>query len=114
MTFFLCLWLSLSLCIYLSINTQSEQQKEKSTLRNEDNLRGLWDIKGTNIRLMGVQEGEEREQGIENIFEVIMTEKFLNLEKKIDTQAQKVQRLPNKINPKRPTPRHIKIKMLEV
>ena len=60
-----------------------------------------------------VLKGEEREQGIENIFEVIMTEKFPNLEKKIDTQAQKVQRLPNKINPKRPTPRHIIIKMLK-
>ena len=88
MTFFLCLWLSLSLCIYLSINTQSEQQKEKSTLRNEDNLRGLWDIKGTNIRLMGVQEGEEREQGIENLCEKIMMENFPKLVKEIEAHTK--------------------------
>ena len=33
---------------------------------------------------MGVPEGEEREQEIENIFEKIMTENFPNLVKEID------------------------------
>ena len=37
-----------------------------------------------------------------------MTEKnFLNLGEETDTQIQKVQRIPNKINSKRPIPRHI-------
>ena len=40
-----------------------------------------------------------------------MTENFCNLAKEIDVQVQEVQRIPNKINPKRPTPRHIIIKM---
>ena len=31
--------------------------------------------------------------------------------KEIDIQAPKAQRVPNKMNPKRPTPRHIIIKM---
>ena len=31
--------------------------------------------------------------------------------KEIDIQAQKAQRVPNKMNPKRPTPRHIIIKI---
>ena len=52
-------------------------------------------------------EGEEREQGIENLFEKIMTENFPNLVKEIDIQAHEVQRVPNKMNPKRPTPRLI-------
>ena len=61
---------------------------------------------------MGVP-GEEIEQGIENLFEEIMTENFPNLVKEIDIQVQKVWRVPNKMDAKRPTPRHIIIKMLQ-
>ena len=47
--------------------TQSEQQKEKRILKNEDTLRDLWGkIKYTNIHITGVQEGEEREKGTEH------------------------------------------------
>ena len=61
---------------------QPEQQKEKRILKNEDSLRDLWDsIKRNNIRIIGVPKGEEREQGIENLFEEIMTENFPNLAK---------------------------------
>ena len=43
--------------------TAVEQNKEKRMKRNEDTLRDLWDnIKRTNIRIMGVPEGEERER----------------------------------------------------
>ena len=63
---------------------------------------------------MGVPEGEKRDQGIQNLCEKIITENFPNLVKEIDIQAQEVQRVPNKINPKRPTPRHIIIKMPKV
>ena len=40
-----------------------------------------------------------------------MTENFPNLVKEIDIQVQEVQRVPNTMNPKRTTPRHIVIKM---
>ena len=43
-----------------------------------------------------------------------MTENFPNLAKKIDTQVQEAQRVPNKMNRKRATPRHIIIKMPKV
>ena len=43
-----------------------------------------------------------------------MTENFPNLMKEIDIQAQEVQKVPNKMNPKRSTPRHIIIKMPKV
>ena len=43
-----------------------------------------------------------------------MTENFSNLVREIDIQLQEVQRVPNKMNPKRPTPRHIIIKMPKV
>ena len=43
--------------------TAAEQNKEKRMKRNEDSLRDLWDnIKCTNIRIIGVSEGEEREK----------------------------------------------------
>ena len=40
-----------------------------------------------------------------------MTQTFPNLVNKRDTQVQEAQRVPNKLDPKRPTPRHIIIKM---
>ena len=38
--------------------------------RNEGSLREVWDnIKYTNIHIIGVPEGEERDKGAKNIFE---------------------------------------------
>ena len=42
-----------------------------------------------------------------------MAEKFLNLKKETDFQVQESQRVPNKMNPKRPT-RHIIIKVAKI
>ena len=47
-------------------------------------------------------------------FEKIVKENFPNLVKETDMQVQEVQRAPNKMDAKRPTPRHIKIKMPKV
>ena len=44
---------------------------------------------------MGIPEGEENEQGTNNIFEETMTKNFPNLVKEKDTQLQEVQRVPN-------------------
>ena len=38
-------------------------------------------IKQNNIQIMGIPKGEESEQGIENLFEEIMTRNFPNLVK---------------------------------
>ena len=43
-----------------------------------------------------------------------MRENFLNLMKKIDIQVQEAQRVPNKLDTERPTPRHIIIQMPKV
>ena len=68
----------------------------------------LWDnFRHSNIHSIGVQEGEEKEQEIGNLFEKIMKEHFPNLVKEIDMQVQEAQRVPNKRDAKRPTPRHI-------
>ena len=68
-------------------------------------------MKSNNTHTMGIPEGEESEQGMGKLFEEIMTEKFPNLVKEKVTQVLKVQRVPNKLDPKSPTPRHIIIKM---
>ena len=52
---------------------------------------------------MGIPKEEEKEQGIENLFKEIITKNLLNLVKKKDTKAQEAQRVPNKLDPQRPT-----------
>ena len=59
-------------------------------------------------------EGAEEEQEIENLFEKIIKENFPNLVKEIDVQVQEAQRVPNKLDPKRTTPRYIIIKIPKV
>ena len=60
-------------------------------------------------------EGEEEDQEIENLFEQIMKENFPSLEKEIDSQeVQKAQRVPEKLDPRKHTPRHIIITLPKV
>ena len=68
-------------------------------------------MKHNNIHIIGTSEGEEEDQGIENLFEKIMMENFPNLMREKVTQIQETQRVPIRRNPKRPTSRHIIIKM---
>ena len=59
---------------------------------NEESLRELWDnVKRTNICIIGVQEGEEREKGTEEIFQEIIAENFPNTGKEPLTQIQEAQ-----------------------
>ena len=70
---------------------------------HERNVRDLWDnIKQANLHI-GILEGEEKEKGIENIFEEIMTENL----KETNIKIQEAHRAPNKLNPNRHIPRHI-------
>ena len=66
-------------------NIQPEKNEETRIRQNEERLRNLQDIlKCPNIRIIGVPEGDEEEQKIENLFEQIMKENFPNLAKEID------------------------------
>ena len=58
--------------------------------------------------------GGEREKGPEKICEEIIAENFSNTGKEIVNQAQEVQRVPGKINPRRSTLRHIVIKLTKI
>ena len=94
---------------------ETERKKEKRIKRNEDNLRDLWDnVKHPSIIIIGVPEEEDKKKGHEKILEEIIVENFPKMGKEIATQAQETQRVPNRINPRQNTPRHILIKLTKM
>ena len=97
-------------------NMKPELNEETRIQKNEEGLRNLQDIfKHSNIRIIGVPEGEEEEQKIENSLEQIMKENFSNLAKEIDFQeVQEAQRVPKKLDSRKHTPRHIIIKLPKI
>ena len=73
--------------------------KKQDFFLNEGRLRNLWDnFKHSNIQIIRVPKGEEKEQGIENLFEQIMKENFPNLAKQLDMQVQDAQRVPKRLD----------------
>ena len=95
--------------------TDAEQKREKRLKTNEESLRELWDnVKHTNIHIIGVPEGEEREKGTEKIFQEIIAENFPPMGKEPLTQIQEAQQVPYKINPRRNTLRCILIKLTKI
>ena len=67
------------------INIQPEQKKQE--FKKMKSLRNLWgNLKCSNIQIIGVPEGEKKQQEIENLFERIMKENSPNLAKEIDFQ----------------------------
>ena len=94
---------------------EAERNKEKRIKRNEDNLRDLWDnVKCPNIQIIGVAEEEDSKKGHEKILEEIIVENFPKMGKEIVTQVQETQRVPNRINTRQITPRHILIKLTKI
>ena len=98
------------------INIQLEQNEETRIQKSEKRLRKLWNnLKHSKIRIIGVREGGEQQQEIENILEQIMKENFPSLVKEIDSQeVQEAQRVPKKLDPKRNTPRYIIIELPKI
>ena len=70
-------------------------------------------MKHSNIRIIGVPE-EDKKKDHEKILEEIIVENFPKMGKEIITQVQENQRVPNRINPRRNTPRHILIKLTKI
>ena len=93
----------------------TEKNKEKRMKRTEESLRDLCDnIKHTNICIIGVPEGEDREEGPEKIFEAIIAENLPNVGKETLTQVEEAQRIPYKMNPRKNTARCILIKLTKI
>ena len=67
----------------VEINIQREKNEETRIQKNE-RLRNLRDkLKHSNIQIIGVPEGKEEDQEIENLFENVMKENFPNLAKEV-------------------------------
>ena len=94
---------------------EAERKKEKRIKRNEDNLRDFWDnVKHSNIQIIGVPEEEDKKKGHEKILEEIIVENFPKMGKEIVTQVQETQTVPNRINQRQKSPRHILIKLMKI
>ena len=93
--------------------TQSGPQTENQMKKHESQVRYQWNnTKWANLRIIEIPEGKE-EKEIETIFEEIMAENVPNL-KDTDIKIQEAQKAPNKLNPNRPTLKHVIIKMTKV
>ena len=94
------------------VEINESERGKKRIKRSEDNRRDFWDnVKCPNIRIIGVSEEEDKKKGHEKILEEIIVENFPKMGKEIVTRVQETQRIPNRINPRRNTPRHILIKL---
>uniref|UniRef100_A0A5F9CV97 L1 transposable element RRM domain-containing protein n=1 Tax=Oryctolagus cuniculus TaxID=9986 RepID=A0A5F9CV97_RABIT len=94
---------------------QSDQRKEEEIRNLKHIVRNLQDtIKKPNIRVLGVPEGMERENGLEGLFSEILAENFPGLEKDREILVQEAHRTPNKHDQKRSSPRHVVIKLSTV
>ena len=74
------------------------KKQEFKKIRRLRNLRDIF--KCSNIQIIGVPEGEEEEQNMEDSFEQIMKENFPNLAKEIDFQEVQEAQSPKEAGPK--------------
>ena len=71
-------------------------------------------MKHHNIRISGVPKEEDKNKDPEKILEEKIVENFPKMGKEIITQVQETQRVTNRINPRRNTPKHILIKLTKI
>ena len=62
-------------------------------------------MKCPNIRIIQVPEEEGKKKSHEKVLEEMIVENFPKMGKEIATQVQETQRVPNRINPRRNTPK---------
>ena len=91
---------------------KQRRKKEKRIKRNEDTI---WNnVNRPNIQIIEVPEEDDKKKDHEKILEEITVENLPKMGKEIITQVQETQSVPNQINPRRNTPRHILIKLTKV
>ena len=72
--------------------TNQNKKKKKESKKSKDSISSLWDnFKRSNMHIIGMPEGKEKEQEIGNVSEKIVKENFLNLVKAIDMQVQETE-----------------------
>ena len=97
---------------------QSREGGEVSKHQETLSPPGLWGVlesqRATWLWGKNKTEEEDKKKGHEKIFQEIIVENFPKMGKEIGTQVQETQRVPNRINPRWNTPRHILIKLRKV
>ena len=71
-------------------------------------------MKRSNVRIIGIPEGVEKDRGLEEIFEQIVAENFPNLAREKSIRVQKAERTPSKLNHDKPTPRHVIVQFANI
>ncbi|KAL2772465.1 LINE-1 type transposase domain-containing protein 1 [Daubentonia madagascariensis] len=78
---------------------------------NKERLRDIEDrSRSSNIRLIGIPEKDDNENGAEDIIKEIIDENFPELKKDSTLEIVSAYRIPSKIDKRRLTPRHILVK----
>lgn len=87
-----------------STETLHTEMQGKNNFKKEQNIQELWDnFKRYSVCVIGIPEGEERANGTEEIFEVIMAKnvpKFMTNRKQI-WEAQRIQSRKKKKSPEK-------------
>ena len=80
-------------------NNEAEKKRESKAKEYNIRIREFSDsLKKNNIRIIRVPEKEEREKGVEELYEQIVEENFPNLGKDTDIKIQEAQRTPIRFN----------------
>ena len=80
----------------------------KKIQSQECRLREITDsMKSSNIRIITIPEGVEKNRGLEEIFEQIVADYFPNLARETNIHVQEAERTPPKLNHDKQTPRHV-------
>ncbi|KAL6030381.1 hypothetical protein STEG23_024291 [Scotinomys teguina] len=95
-------------------STVKENTKTKKVIKQ--NVQEIWDtMKRPNIRIIGIEEGEEYQlKGTENIFNKIIEENFNYLKKEPPIKIQEAYRTPKRLDPQKKSSFHIIIKTLNI
>ena len=87
----------------------------KKIQSQECRLREITDsLKRSNIRIIGIPKGVEKNRGLEEIFEQIVAVNFPNLERETKIRVQEAERTPPKLNHDKPTPCHVIVQFANI
>uniref|UniRef100_A0A9L0TUM5 L1 transposable element RRM domain-containing protein n=1 Tax=Equus caballus TaxID=9796 RepID=A0A9L0TUM5_HORSE len=94
---------------------QTEEEGQLRLKRNEESLREISNsTRKCNVKIIGIQEGEEKENGAESTFKEIRAENFPNLGNEREICVEEASRSPRFVNVKRPTARQIVVKLAKI
>ena len=94
---------------------QTEEERELRIKKNEENLQEIMDsMRSKNIRIIGIPENMEKENGAESVLNEIIEENFPNLGINGEMCVEEGFRSPRFVSVKRPTARHILLQMAKM